>query len=57
MTMVDNSMISFERRGEDFERFLDDDGRQFDDFLRMWKRRFREIPRSRGREFDDFLGT
>ena len=32
--MVDNSMISFEREGEGFERFLDDDGREFDDFFR-----------------------
>ena len=44
MTMVDNSMISFERGGKSFERFLDDDGRQFDDFLRTWRRRFQEIP-------------
>ena len=34
MTMIENWMISFKRGGEDFERFLDDDGRQFDDFLR-----------------------
>ena len=34
MTMVENRMISFERGGKDFERFLDDDGREFDDFFR-----------------------
>ena len=47
MTMVDNSMISFERGGEDFRRFLDDDDQEFDDFFGTWRRRFREIPRSR----------
>ena len=40
MMMVDNSMISFEHRGEDFERFLDDFVQQFDDFFRTWRRRF-----------------
>ena len=34
MTMIKNSMISLEREGEGFERFLDDDGREFDDFFR-----------------------
>ena len=37
MTMIKNSMISLEREGEGFERFLDHGGREFDDFLRMWR--------------------
>ena len=39
MTMIENSMISLEREGEDFERFLDDFVQQFDDFFRTWRRR------------------
>lgn len=37
MTMIENWMISFERGGEVFERFLDDDSLEFDDFFRTEK--------------------
>ena len=53
MTLFNNSMIFFERGGEGFERFLDDDGRQFDDFLRTEGSRvlnFERFPPRRGKE-------